>query len=88
MVFNYETGEEVQVGDRVGIDYLNDRGVVLVGSVTGVFTPNSLEANDYGCQETGGILIFFDNGEHQLWTETSEHLRLLSDDSTDVMDDE
>ena len=89
MVFNYQSGEEVQVGDRVGIDYLNDRGVVFEGSVAGVFTPDSPQANEYGCPDTGGILILGDDGEHQLWTEASQYLILLaSDDSTDVMDDE
>ena len=89
MDFKYLSGDEVQVGDRVGIDYMNERGIVLRGSVTGVFLPDSVEAEEYGCKSTGGILIHFENGDHQLWIEADEHLILLeSGEATDAIEEQ
>ena len=80
-MFKYATGEEVQVGDRVGFDYANDRGIVQKGYVTKLFLPGSIDAADYSCQETGGILIQCDDGERQIWTEANENLILLEQSS-------
>ena len=75
----YSNGKKVRIGDRVGIDNLDGRGVITSGHVIGVFPPGSPEARDYGCFETGGVLISLDNGDCQLWVHPDEHLVLLNE---------
>jgi hypothetical protein len=57
-VFNYTTGEVVRVGDCIGVDELNGLGAAKTARMIGVFAPNSSEANDHNCAQTGGVLIF------------------------------
>ena len=75
--FRYITGETVNVGDRIGYDALDGRGIVSKGQIAGVFVSNSTEACEYSCETTGGILISFDDGDCQLWEEADSHLILL-----------
>ena len=75
----YSNGKSVHIGDRVGIDNLDGRGVVATGLVVGVFPPESPEAQDYSCFDTGGVLISLDNGDCQLWVHPDEHLVLLQE---------
>lgn len=79
-VFRYTSGEVVRAGDFVRVDYATEGGVVISGTVTGIFAAHSVEADEYGCDDTGGILILLDNGEHQLWESADERVRFVKRD--------
>ncbi len=72
--FVYSDGREINKGDRIVNDDLN--GIVVSGIVEGIFFPGSDEAQLHGCPFTGGVLLKFDNGDLQLWTDIDEHLIL------------
>ena len=72
--FRYRDGTAVGVGDAVGIDALDGRGVVTTGTVSKVLLPGSPESKNFACWGTGGILILFDDGDCQLWVEPDDHL--------------
>ena len=46
-----KTGEWIMVGDRVVLDEVHP------GKVVGVFAPQTKDAEDYSCSDTGGLLI-------------------------------
>lgn len=66
-VFKYTCGETVERGDSISL-------IEVGGVVVAIMQPNSNEAIDHDCSNTGGILISFENGDLQLWVDTDEDL--------------
>jgi hypothetical protein len=67
-----ESGELIKVGDRVLLDEVHGGLVVMV------MFPNTLDASNYSCSDTGGLLIELDvSGLTLLPFGTNEELRKI-----------
>ena len=69
-LFKYCSGEEIRLGDRISVSGKK-------GFVERVIAANTLEAKDYSCVDTGGVLLRFESGDLQLWPWMNEDLELL-----------
>ncbi len=63
----YADGSSVIIGDVVEVNGIR-------GRVSNIFNPDTSEAEWFGCKNTGGILIDFENSDRQLWREADEDL--------------
>lgn len=61
--FDYEDGVEVRLGDRVRVW---GKGRYRMATVAEVFQPGTEDAIAWSCEEDGGLLVSFDDGD--LWT--------------------
>ena len=48
-----------------------------MATVEKIIMPGTIDAIDYHCQDTGGLLIHFDNGDLHLWIDTNEDIEYL-----------
>lgn len=55
MKFRFHTGREIVCGDRVFL-------AGEPGKIEAVLLPNTKEAEEFGCTETGGIVAIFPEG--------------------------
>jgi len=69
-LFNYCSGEEVCQGDRISVSGKK-------GFVERVIAAKTLEAKDYSCVDTGGMLLRFESGDLQLWPWMNEDLEFI-----------
>ena len=60
-LFYYSDNSVVMVGDRIWT-YGNNGGKNLIGTVEKVILPGTDESVCYSCENEGGILIVFDDG--------------------------
>jgi hypothetical protein len=68
--FTYSCGVVASVGDIIRI-------AGQCATVEKIIVPGTNDAIDYHCQDTGGLLIHFDNGDLQLWIDTNEDIDFL-----------
>ena len=68
--FCYSTGCLIDKGDRIVV--IDQQGVVEE-----VVIPQTPQAKDYSCFNTGGVLLRFDSGDLQLWPYINEDLVLI-----------
>ena len=70
-LFYYSNGLKVKLKDRV---LVNDK---FTARVEAILVPGTKEASDYACEEGGGFLLVFDNGDIQVWPNTDEDILLI-----------
>ncbi len=68
--FSYMGGEPIFVGDVV--DAAGQRAIVEK-----VIQPDSQDARDFSCPDTGGLLLAFENSDLQLWPQADEDLEFI-----------
>jgi hypothetical protein len=68
--FKYTTGELIQPNDVVQV-------IDRLAHVEQVIEKGTLESAHFNCQETGGILLRFKDGDLQLWPWVNEDLVFL-----------
>jgi hypothetical protein len=71
--FYYVTGEQVLIGDRISV-------ASKQGAIENILMPETEDAKDFDCKETGGLLINFEDGDLQLWSEVDEDLMFVDRD--------
>lgn len=69
-LFVYRDGTTVQLGD-----------VIIAASqpakIEMILIPGTIDAQNFSCADTGGLLLKFDNGDMQLWPSVNEDLELV-----------
>lgn len=68
--FYYSDGSELQKKDIVLVN--NQQ----IAHIENVLIPGSEDAINYSCEE-GGVIIVFENGDVQVWSDTDEDICLI-----------
>lgn len=68
--FRYTSGEEVLTGDKITV-------ASKPGTIEKILSPQTQDATDFSCPDTGGLLIKFDDGDLQVWPDVDEDLILV-----------
>jgi len=69
--FKYSNGDEVTIGERVLVNRTR------IGIVKKIFEAFTEDAKDWSCNETGGVLITFDDGDPQVWAILDEDIEKI-----------